>query len=167
MDAHSAAAYWLVQITPVPSTNKLFLYYESSDAEVAEEYEGGVIKAIALGICTIEVMDIVSKKTVTFTVVVEDDSEEVAGLKTQLSEQVKASKAVKVSSPCGTVKYTLAGVSKAKFKKYFKVDPKSGGLTVKKGLKKGAYTVKIKVSASGDDDHLPTAKTASVKVKVK
>ena len=81
--------------------------------------------------------------------------------------KVKASKAVKVSSPCGTVKYTLAGVSKAKFKKYFKVDPKSGGLTVKKGLKKGAYTVKIKVSASGDDNHLPAAKIASVKVKVK
>lgn len=323
--------YGQVQITPVPSASNVFLYYESSDAEVAEEYEGGVIKAIAPGICTIEVTDIVSKKTVTFTVVVEDDSEEVAGLKTQLSEQVKAasrdlatgkytsdtvkalkkrmaeanaviddrkatvrdiniaqlrllrawrllepvdqaaedadrilheeidalakelievydsvepavytassygklaealakaeqvladeastaqqvraaktellkarqalqkksantltakgksvklkakklkkktlkvkaSKAVKVSSPCGTVKYTLAGVSKAKFKKYFKVDPKSGGLTVKKGLKKGAYTVKIKVSASGDDNHLPAAKIASVKVKVK
>ena len=76
-------------------------------------------------------------------------------------------KAVTVSKARGTVKYTLSSVSKAKFKKYFKVNAKTGKITVKKGLKKGTYTVKIKVSAAGNGNYLPGAKTVKVIVKVK
>ena len=83
------------------------------------------------------------------------------------AQTVKRAKAVTVSKPRGTVKYALASVSKAKFKKYFKVNAKTGKITVKKGLKKGTYTVKIKVSAAGNGNYLPAAKTVKVIVKVK
>lgn len=83
------------------------------------------------------------------------------------SQTVKRAKALTVSKPCGKVKYTLASVSKAKFKKYFKVNAKTGKITVKKRLKKGKYKVKIKVSAAGNGNYLPAAKTVKVIVKVK
>lgn len=53
----------------------------------------------------------------------------------------------------GRVTYELAGVTKKKFKKYFKVNAKSGRITVKKGLKKGTYKVKVRVTAAGDANH--------------
>ena len=83
------------------------------------------------------------------------------------AQTVKRTKAVTLTKPCGTVKYTLAGVSKAKFKKYFKINKKTGKISVRKGLKKGNYIVKIKVSAAGNGNYLPGAKTAKVIVKVK
>ncbi|MBQ9062154.1 MAG: cadherin repeat domain-containing protein [Eubacterium sp.] len=67
----------------------------------------------------------------------------------------------------GTLKYKLASVSKAKFKKYFKVNSKTGKLTIKKGLKKGTYKVKIKVSAAGDVNYKPLTKSVTVKIMVK
>ena len=83
------------------------------------------------------------------------------------AQTVKQAKAVTVKGPCGKVRYTLAGVSKAKFKKYFKVNAKTGKIKVRKGLKKGTYTVKINVSASGDGNYLPAAKTVKVIVNVR
>ena len=50
----------------------------------------------------------------------------------------------------GTMSYKLAGVTKAKYKKYFKVNAKTGKLTIKKGLKKGTYKLKITVTAKGN-----------------
>ncbi len=38
---------------------------------------------------------------------------------------------------------------------------------MKKGLKKGTYRLKIKVSAAGDGSFLAAAKTVTVKVRVK
>lgn len=71
----------------------------------------------------------------------------------------------------GTVK-----ASKAKGKKTYKkssgnarikVDSKTGKLTVKKGLKKGTYKVKIKVTAAGDSNYKSSSKTVTAKVTVK
>lgn len=47
------------------------------------------------------------------------------------------------------------------------IDKKTGGVTIEKGLKKGTYTVKVKVKASGDIDHLSMVKTLKFKLKVK
>jgi endo-1,4-beta-xylanase len=40
-------------------------------------------------------------------------------------------------------------------------------VTVKKGLKKGTYKVRVRVTASGNDSHKPVSKTVTFKVKVK
>ena len=47
------------------------------------------------------------------------------------------------------------------------VSSKTGKVTVKKGLKKGTYTVKVKVIAAGDNEHDSASKTVTFKVKVK
>ena len=44
---------------------------------------------------------------------------------------------------------------------------KTGKITVKKGMKKGSYTVKIKVKAAGDKNHKAVTKTVAVKIVVK
>ena len=67
----------------------------------------------------------------------------------------------------GTLSYRLVSVKKAKFKKYFKIDAKTGKVTVKKKLKKGTYTLTVNVTASGDTNHNAGSKTVTVKVKVK
>ena len=77
-------------------------------------------------------------------------------------------KPVKVTNSAGTkVTYKLASVKKAKFKKKFKVNASNGTITVKKGVKKGTYTVKIKVTTAANDKYAAAAKTVAVKVKVK
>ena len=53
------------------------------------------------------------------------------------------------------------------FKKYFKVNKKNGKITVKKGLKKGTYKLKIKVTAAGNANYNAGSKSVTVKIKVK
>ena len=68
----------------------------------------------------------------------------------------------------GKMSYKLAGATPGKFKKFFKVDKKTGKVTVKKGLKKGTYRVKVKVQAAGNANYKASAwKTVTFKVKVK
>ena len=74
---------------------------------------------------------------------------------------IKASKAFKVRSADGKVKY-----KKVKGSKNFKV-VSSGKMTVKKGTKKGKYTVTVKVKAAGDKNHLSKTKTVKTTVIVR
>ena len=78
-------------------------------------------------------------------------------------------KAMTVSKAQGTVTYTLSTAKKGKknFKSKFAVNKKNGKLTVKKGTKKGTYTLKIKVKAAGNKNYKAATKTVTVKVKVK
>ncbi|MBQ9016238.1 MAG: leucine-rich repeat protein [Firmicutes bacterium] len=71
------------------------------------------------------------------------------------TKSVKASKVkkksqivepIRIRSAKGTVRYKIASGS-AKSKKALKVAAKTGKVTVKKGTKKGTYTLKVKVSA--------------------
>lgn len=66
--------------------------------------------------------------------------------------------------------YTLSSVKKGKksFRKYFKINKTTGRVTVKKGLKKGSYKVKVKVKALGNSKYKASAvKTVTFTVKVK
>ncbi len=47
------------------------------------------------------------------------------------------------------------------------VNKKTGKITVKKGIKKKTYTVKVKVTAKGNKNYKSLSKTVSVKIKVK
>lgn len=83
-------------------------------------------------------------------------------------QTVKRKKAVTVNNAQGKATYSLVSAKKGKknFKKYFKV-AKNGNITVKKGLKKGAYKVKIKVTAAGNANYNSATKTVTVTIKVK
>ncbi len=85
------------------------------------------------------------------------------------AQQVKLKKAVKIGAADGTPTYKLSSAKRGKksFKRYFKVSRKTGKITVKKGLKRGTYKVRVKVTAPGDANHLPKSKTVTIKIKVK
>ena len=57
--------------------------------------------------------------------------------------------------------------SKVSGKKQFSVNKTSGKITVKKGLKKKTYTVKVKIAASGRTVFAATTRTVTLKIKVK
>ena len=80
------------------------------------------------------------------------------------SQTLKASKVMKFASK-GEGKLTY---KRAKGNKKIAISKTTGKVTVKKGLKKGTYTVKVKIQAAGDDYHDKSAwKTVTFKVKVK
>ena len=85
------------------------------------------------------------------------------------TQKIKTKKYIKYKSKGqGKLTYKLAKVKKAKFKKYFKINKKTGKLTIKKKLKKGNYKVIVKVKAVGNGDYNPSAwKKITIKVKVK
>lgn len=74
---------------------------------------------------------------------------------------IKRAKAITVKNAKGKVSYKIA-----KKNKKFNV-AKSGKITVKKGLKKGKYKVKIKVTAAGNKNYNKITKTVTVTFVVK
>ena len=78
------------------------------------------------------------------------------------AQTVKIRKALTVKKAKGKVTY-----KKTKGNKKITVNKKSGKIKIKKGLKKGTYPVKIKVTAAGTKKYKKGSKTVSVKIKVK
>ena len=74
---------------------------------------------------------------------------------------VKRAKAFTVRDAQGAVTF-----KKAKGNKKITV-AKNGKITVKKGLKKGTYKIKIKVTAAGNNEYKAATKTVTVTIKVK
>ena len=62
----------------------------------------------------------------------------------------------------GTLSY-----AKISGNKKITVNKKNGKVTIKKGLKKGTYKVKIKVRAAGNATHKAATRTVTIKIKVK
>jgi hypothetical protein len=81
--------------------------------------------------------------------------------KKNATKTFKKSKAFKVKSAKGKVTFAKKS-GKAKI-----VVAKNGKVTVKKGLKKGTYKVKVAVTAAGNGNYLPKTKVVTLKVKVK
>ena len=87
--------------------------------------------------------------------------------RTVAAATLEADSQIVYACPEGSCDYSLAGVKKAKIKKFFKVNAKTGQATIKKKLKKGTYKVTVKVSATGDANHKASAaKSVTFKVKV-
>ena len=90
--------------------------------------------------------------------------------KVKYSKLKKKSQKLKVSKVINFIKKgegTMSYVQKSN-KKKFKINKKTGQVTVKKGLKKGTYKVKVKVRAAGNDNYnASTWKQVTFKVKVK
>ena len=87
------------------------------------------------------------------------------------SQKIARSKAIKVSKAQGKVTYKKIRVgSKKTNKKYGKkitINAKNGKITVKKGLKKGTYKVKVKVRAAGNSKYKALTKTVTFKIRVR
>ena len=93
------------------------------------------------------------------------------------SRTIKRANAISVSKAKGSVTYQKVQVSKknknkkyikkAKYAKKITVNRKTGKITVKKGLKKGTYKLKVKVTAAGNDKYKPAKKTVTVKIRIR
>ena len=77
------------------------------------------------------------------------------------NQVIGAKKAFVVKGTKGTLVY-----KKAKGPKQITV-AKSGKITVKKGLKRGVYTLKVKVTAKGNANYKPRARAVTLKLRVK
>jgi hypothetical protein len=85
------------------------------------------------------------------------------------SKSIARTKTVTVSKAEGKLSYKLASAKKGKknFGKMFKINAKTGKVTMKKGLKTGTYMVTVKVRAKGNANYLSSAwKSVTIKVKV-
>ena len=99
----------------------------------------------------------------------------VRGKKTKLKAKKLKKKAQKVSrgkvmvirNPQGRLTYKLLKVSKSRYKKYFKINSRNGVVTVKKKLKKGTYTIRCRVTASGNEVYKSGSRVVSFKITVK
>ncbi len=80
---------------------------------------------------------------------------------------IKRAAAIKYSGNIGKVTYKKVSVNKKKFAKKFLVNKKTGKITIKKGVKKGLYKFKIKVTAAGNANYQSKSKTVTVKIKVR
>lgn len=85
----------------------------------------------------------------------------------KLRKKAQIVNAIVVDSPQGEVSYQLTGINKAKFKKYFKVNPSTGRITIRKKLKKGSYALKVQVSAAGNSNYTAGTEEVTVSIKVK
>ena len=174
-------AHVLTSFVPAGSSMD-YLDYVSSNRKVATVDENGIIYGKGPGSATItatgyvftddEQIEVKAKCKVNVSLAKKKTNPIVVKGKTvslkrsvlkKKSRTIKRSSAIKITK--GKKTYKLASVSKSK--KYFKVSKKTGKITVKKGLKKGTYKLKIKVRAAGDYSYKARTRTASVTIKVK
>ena len=83
------------------------------------------------------------------------------------AQSIKRSKALKISDAEGKLTYKKVSVSKKKYSGKFKVNTRTGRITVKKGVKKGRYKLRVKVSAAGNNKYKAKAVIRTVTIKVK
>ena len=83
------------------------------------------------------------------------------------AKTVKRASAIAVKGAATKLSYTLTKVKNTKFKKYFRVNNKTGNITVKKGLGKGSYKLTVKVKAAGNNNFKALTGTATVTIKVR
>jgi hypothetical protein len=81
------------------------------------------------------------------------------------SRTLAVKKTLTIKKAKGTKKFVITKVNKRKA--FFKINAKTGKITVRKGLKKGTYKVTVKVIAAGNDNYLAGSKTKTVKIKVR
>lgn len=82
-------------------------------------------------------------------------------------QKLAVSKVITIKGAKTKRTFKLVSVNKKKFKKYFKIDSKTGKVTVKKKLKKGTYKIKVKITAAANNNYKGVSKTVTFKIKVK
>ena len=141
--------------------------FKSSNEKVATVSAEGVVTAKKVGKVTITAANNGVSKSVTITIVKKANTAKIKTAKktvklSALKKKNQTVKAVTVKKPKGKVTYT-----KKKGDKNITVNKKNGKITLKKGMKKGKYTVKITVKVAGNNKYKPLTKTVSVKITVK
>ena len=146
------------------------LSFKSDNTKVAAVTPDGHMKAVGVGKTKVHITDDSGADTA-FSVTVKKAEQDfrISGKKPKVSytklkkknQTIKLKKAIKLKGTVGTKTF-----KKAKGPKFISVNKKSGKITVKKGTKKGKYTVRIKVTAAGNKNYKKESKTVKVTVIV-
>jgi len=86
----------------------------------------------------------------------------IATAKAKKKTALKVSKVLAVSRAQGVKNY-----AKKSGNKKISINKTTGKVTIKKGLKKGTYKVKVTVKAAGNGNYKPGTKTVIFKIKLK
>ncbi|MCR5024479.1 MAG: leucine-rich repeat protein, partial [Lachnospiraceae bacterium] len=88
--------------------------------------------------------------------------------KTQSIKATKIYKYTSINKTIGDLSYELSTAKKGKkdFSKSFVINKKTGKIKIKKGLKKGSYKIKVKVTAAGDKNYKNVTKAVAFTIKV-
>ncbi len=144
-------------------TDALGHKWDSGKVTKAATYTATGVKTYTCTVCgekKTETIPKLEKKANTLSVKAKKPSVKFAKLKKK-NQTIALKNWVTVSKAQGKVKY-----KKSSGNKKITVS-KTGKITVKKGLKKGTYKVKIKVAAAGNTAYKPVTKTVTVKITVK
>lgn len=79
------------------------------------------------------------------------------------AQTITAKKAYKITGAKGTLAYKRVKTDSKKIT----VNTKTGKITIKKGLKKGTYSVTVKITAKGNNNYYSASKNVTLKIKVK
>ena len=82
-------------------------------------------------------------------------------------QTVKSSEMMKVSCAEGVVTYQLVSLVPAAYKGYFSINKNTGVITVKKGLPKGSYKLKVRIKAAGTANYNGLSKVVVLRAEVK
>ncbi len=137
--------------------------YDKGVITIAPSYVADGVKTYTCTVCgnqKIEKLAKLPKKANTLTVKTKKPTVKFVKLKKK-NQTIALKKAMTVSNAQGTLTF-----KKSKGNKKITV-AKNGKITVKKGLKKGTYTIKIKVTAAGNTEYNAAVKTVTVKIIVK
>lgn len=154
------------KIKPTVNNTSTYTKYSSSNSSVATVNYKGIVTGKKVGTATITVKNNAAKKTFKITVTKGNNPITVKA-KTITAKKAKTmtfakNKAFTIKNAKGTVTFKkLSGNSK------ISVNKKTGKITVKKGLKKATYKIKVKVTAKGNKNYKAGSKTVTVKIKVK
>ena len=144
--------------------------YKSSNKRIATVNKWGIVKGRKIGTVKItikaksNVAYKASKAKVIKVKVGKRNPMKVTAKKKVKVKRGKKVRPVTVSKARGSVTYK--NVSSNKTAKTFKVNKKTGRVSVPKKTKKGTYTLKMKVKAKGKGVYLARTKTVKVKIKV-
>ena len=137
--------------------------WDSGKVTKAATYTATGVKTYTCTVCgqtKTETLAKLPKKANTLTLKAKKPSVKYSKLKKK-NQTIALKNAISVSKAKGTVTYTKSSGNK-------KITvSKAGKITVKKGLKKGTYKVKIIVTAAGNSSYKSGSKTVTVTIKVK
>lgn len=183
----AADDYAHIDLITAPVKAYISMYeYTSSNTKAAQVDDIGTIKAIAPG-----------RTTITVTATCFDEKYNQITREAKCEVIVKAPNPMKVKGKKATVRYRklkkrnqkltvrkvltfrkkgkgkmtykLSSAKKGKksYKKHFKINTKTGRITVKKGLRRGTYNLKIKVKAAGNTKYSSAVKTVTCKIRIR
>ena len=146
-------------VTTTSRVSKAPTYTAKGQTTYTAVFEGSVFETQTKTVSNIEML---AKKANTMTVKAAAKTLKVKTLK----KKALTVAPITVKNAKGKVTYKLVS-GNAKSKKALKLNTKTGKITVKKGTKKGKYSLKVKVSAAGTVAYKAASKTVTVNVRVK